>query len=114
MKKIYFLICFALFTRLATAQVSLSVSPGSGCAPLNATVNFFEPTAVTYYLSVNGPGPYQNYTTTSTFYNITLPYGGSYYIYVYAYDGNGGYVGSASTIVDVAGIYPEGIQTSAQ
>ena len=113
MKKLYILICIALFTAFANAQVSLSVSPNGGCAPLVVTANYSAPGGQTYSVSVNSNSGWQSYSTTSTTYTLTLSYGGSYYIYVDAYDASGFYLGYASQNVQVYGLGSDGINSTA-
>lgn len=114
MRKIYILFYLLFSVGLINAQVTLTVTPNNGCAPLPITVSYFHPNGSNYYVSVSGNGYYQNQNTSATSLNFTLPFGGGYYVDVYAYDASGFYLGSNYQYINVNGLYPDAISSTAQ
>ncbi len=99
--KIVALLAFTLTTIFTSAQISFTADVTSGCAPL--TVNFTntstDPNAVTYQWNFGDGTPWQSGTDqTHTFTN-----GGSFTVWLQAYDATSGYLGDHYVNIDVQG-----------
>ncbi|MBC7863317.1 MAG: PKD domain-containing protein [Bacteroidia bacterium] len=91
MKKILTLLSFVLVGFAGKAQLSVSYTQTSGCAPLSTTINFFEPSAASYNIKIYsyyGGNVFQT-NTASAFLNYTFTNGGYYSVEVYAVNAGG-------------------------
>jgi PKD repeat protein len=114
MNKFYLLLCslFAAFS--INAQLSYSVTPTNGCAPLNVTATYSETNAVNYNVSIFGNGfYYSSGLTTNTTMNGTIPYGGNYSVQIQSFDSNGAQLNIATVTLNITGPSAMGIWSSA-
>lgn len=83
------LLCYFFSGVKAQSNVSVNVNSYAGCAPQQVDINFFEANAVNYQVFISGNSFSQSATTSNTSLSVTIPYGGSYSVFVYALDQTG-------------------------